>query len=79
MSVALRRRSAVDSLAGLLAGGLDVAGRLVRAMEQNAEVGESFAYWDGTDSKGRAVSSGLYFYQITSGNFTDKMKMMMVE
>jgi len=56
----------------------DAAGRLVWTTELSAEVGENFVHWDGTDGEGRAVSGGLYFYRIKSGDFTAKKKMMVV-
>lgn len=58
---------------------LDVAGRLIRTITQNASVGLNQASWDGADKNGRDVSSGVYFYQIRAGIFSSEKKMLLVE
>lgn len=35
--------------------------------------------WDGTDAKGVTVSSGVYFYRMVSGEFTDTKKMVLMK
>jgi len=35
--------------------------------------------WDGKDLKGRDVSSGIYFYQIFTSDFTKTNKMVLVK
>lgn len=35
--------------------------------------------WDGRNSQGVSVSSGIYFYRITAGNFSQTKKMMMLK
>jgi hypothetical protein len=57
----------------------DAAGRLVRRLEQNAGAGENAVHWDGSNGSGRSVNSGMYFYKIKAGDFTDTKKMMLVE
>jgi hypothetical protein len=34
------------------------------------------AYWDGKNEAGEQVSSGIYFYNIQAGNFSDTRKML---
>ena len=35
--------------------------------------------WDGTDSDGGLVASGIYFYRISAGDFSSSKKMMMLK
>ncbi|MCF7884418.1 MAG: T9SS type A sorting domain-containing protein, partial [Candidatus Cloacimonetes bacterium] len=35
--------------------------------------------WDGKDSTGKSVSSGVYFYQISTSSQTIKKKMLMLK
>lgn len=45
-----------------------VAGRLVRTLlDESLPSGHHAAYWDGTDDRGQAVSSGVYFYRVDAG------------
>ena len=58
----------------------DSAGRLVsrlldRAMKQK---GTHSVEWRGLDSSGRTVSSGVYFYRLTSGKETISRKMVLL-
>ena len=59
-------------------------GQLVRNLELgNKDAGEYLskekaAYWDGRDSQGEYLSSGVYFYQIKTDGFTDIKKMLLI-
>ena len=59
-----------------------VEGQLVRTLElghQPVGVYESrsrAAYWDGRNEFGEPVASGVYFYTLTTGNFTATRKML---
>ena len=35
--------------------------------------------WDGTDSEGRPVASGIYFYQMWAGEIIDVKKMLLLK
>jgi hypothetical protein len=35
--------------------------------------------WDGRDGQGNSVASGIYFYKLKAGNFTDTKKMVMMK
>ena len=37
------------------------------------------AYWDGRNSLGERVASGVYFYTFTAGDFTATRKMLVVK
>jgi flagellar hook assembly protein FlgD len=36
------------------------------------------SYWDGTDSRGHYVSSGIYFYRLTAGDQRVTKRMTLV-
>ena len=57
----------------------DAAGRLVRVLAEGARpAGNYTELWDGRDSGGRAVASGIYFYRLTAGPFSETRKMALL-
>jgi hypothetical protein len=57
----------------------DAAGRLVRVLAEGARPAGNYSeLWDGRDSGGRAVASGIYFYRLTAGAFTETKKMALL-
>jgi len=57
----------------------NVAGQLVRAYEGVGSTGMNVITWDGKDNAGNSVSSGVYFYKLTSGKFSAIEKMVMMK
>ncbi len=61
----------------------DVRGRLVRSVvDADLPAGDfrGTYVWDGTDNQGRTVTSGTYFYRLTTGGgFTDTGKMLLLK
>jgi len=57
----------------------DASGRMVKTvLDKMKSAGSYIVSWDGTDAGGRAVASGVYFYSIRAGEFTDKKKMILL-
>jgi hypothetical protein len=58
----------------------DVSGRLVRTIfDRSHDVGSYETRWDGRDDRGLPVSSGVYFYQLESGRFTQTRRMVLLK
>ena len=57
----------------------DAAGRLVRVLvEGTRPAGIYSELWDGMDNGRRAVASGLYFYRLDAGSFSQTRKMVLL-
>ncbi|HEX6790338.1 MAG TPA: FlgD immunoglobulin-like domain containing protein [Candidatus Krumholzibacteria bacterium] len=58
----------------------DIAGRLVRSLVNGTrEVGSHEMTWDGRDNAGASVSSGVYFYRLDAGKFSQTRKMVLLK
>lgn len=58
----------------------DVEGRLVQTLVDGFEsAGIKSVSWDGRNTAGRRVASGLYFYRLCATNYTQTLKMLMLE
>jgi hypothetical protein len=57
----------------------DITGREVKTLvNEKMEPGKFKVDWQSDNNDGKTVSSGVYFYRITAGNFTDTKKMILV-
>lgn len=62
----------------------DVMGRLVREMDLGEKEAGYYlersraAYWDGRNDLGEEVSSGVYFYQVEAGRFSEVRRMVIM-
>ena len=57
----------------------DVSGRLVQTLERGTRTpGQYEARWDGRDTAGNAVASGLYFYRLEAGRFAQTKRMVLL-
>jgi len=58
----------------------NILGQEVRQLvNEQQSAGNYTAFWDGRDNTGTTVASGVYFYRITSGDFSDIKKMVMMK
>jgi len=63
----------------------DSQGRLVRKLELGWQVSGYYAttteaiYWDGRNTSGELVSSGVYFYRLQAGDYSQVHKMVILK
>jgi hypothetical protein len=58
----------------------NVLGQRVKTLvDERLNAGMKEVEWDGKDDKGFEVSSGIYFYKIKAGDFSDIKKMVMLK
>ncbi len=57
----------------------NVTGKLVRSFSGHAPAGNQTITWDGLDSRGGTAASGVYFYRLDAGSFTDTKKMVLLK
>ena len=48
-------------------------------MNETRGAGSHDVQWDGRDGAGVTVGSGVYFYRLTAGSFTESRKMVMLK
>jgi hypothetical protein len=53
--------------------------RVGELVDCQQSAGEHVVTWDGMDEAGRAVASGIYFYQLTAGEFSETRKMLLLK
>jgi len=58
----------------------NMAGRVVRTLVDGAEgPGTHSVVWDGRDETGRSVASGVYFYRMSAGEFSERRMMVLLK
>ena len=58
----------------------NVKGQLVKTLEKDKmEAGIHYAVWNGRDSSGNRVSSGIYFYKLKSNRYEKIKKMILIK
>lgn len=58
----------------------NIMGQRVRTLvDSDMDIGWQEVIWDGVDSQGEQVSSGLYFYKMDANDFTETKKMLLVK
>ena len=58
----------------------NVAGQQVKTLVESIKPAGTYAVtWDGTDADGKQVTSGVYFYRILAGQFSQTRKLMLMK
>jgi hypothetical protein len=58
----------------------DISGRLVKTLISNYQsAGYHSVKWDGSNESGIMSSSGIYFYRMTTGEYTEMRKMILLK
>ena len=58
----------------------NILGQVVKELaDRDFPAGHHQLIWDGTDAKGRAVPSGIYFYRVLNGNRAESKKMVLLK
>lgn len=58
----------------------NVLGQHVKTLVDDMQrAGRQSVTWDGTDNNGSTVASGVYFYKLRAGDFTDTKKMLLLK
>jgi hypothetical protein len=58
----------------------NVVGQVVRTLvAERQSAGRYQVRWNGTDDRGMAVASGIYFYHVSAGKFQDVRKLMLLK
>ena len=63
----------------------DVTGKLIRMIELGHVTAGNYVdsgkaiYWDGLTETGEKVSSGVYFYRLQAGDYTETRKMVILK
>ncbi|KAA3606541.1 MAG: T9SS C-terminal target domain-containing protein [Calditrichaeota bacterium] len=58
----------------------NILGEFVKELKNDFQHQGSYSVdWDGTNKEGKQVSSGVYFYKISAGNFTKTNKMILLK
>jgi len=58
----------------------NIAGQLVKTLVDEEKLeGNYSVVWDGKDQSGKEVSSGIYFYQLKMGEYSEVKKMLLLK
>jgi hypothetical protein len=58
---------------------IDLLGREIRSFTGESSAGDVIVHWDGRNIRGQEVSSGVYFYRLSTSENTESRKMLLVK
>lgn len=59
---------------------INILGQLINVLtDDEFQAGTHSLPWDGTNYRGKTASTGLYFYRITSGDYVESKKMLLLK
>ena len=59
---------------------INIHGKVIKTLYDNGQLsGSHSCTWDGTDSHNNPVASGLLFYRISAGNYSETLKMLLLK
>ena len=59
---------------------LNILGQRVKTLVNSEQAAGRYTIaWDGTDSHGTPVATGIYFYRLKAGDYVDTKKMMLLK
>jgi flagellar hook assembly protein FlgD len=77
-STTLRYR--IQTLSDVTCSIFNLKGQLVRQWSMpDTSPGDHDLVWNGTNTKGQRVASGIYFYQLTAGKYSQTRKMVVIK
>ena len=56
----------------------NILGEKIRKFEKRYEAGTHTLMWDGKNSSGEDIASGVYFYKLSAGNYQETRKMVLI-
>ena len=58
----------------------NIKGQSVKTLvNTNYDAGRHYTNWDGTDAKGKPVSSGVYLYRMDTENYSELKRMILIK
>jgi hypothetical protein len=73
-------RFSIENAGNVLIDVYNLRGQFVKTLvNEHFNAGQHRVMWNGTDSNGRTMSSGIYFYRMTSGEFIQTRKMILMK
>ncbi|MFC1483490.1 T9SS type A sorting domain-containing protein [Candidatus Neomarinimicrobiota bacterium] len=70
----------VSTLSNVTCSIFNLKGQLVKHWSRpNTSPGDHEIVWNGTNTKGQRVASGVYFYQLMAGNYSQTRKMVLIK